>query len=214
MHIDGLIFDLDGVLADTVPVQVKVWGETFRHFGFAFNDDIYRKHVDGRLAFDGARAVMQGASDDAIHAAVLRKEASYLRCLEAGELRIFENARKFVKRCHSKGYRMGVASSSDHAREVLRMAHLTNYFECVVCGNDVKQGKPAPDIFIAAADLLGLSPDQCVVFEDSHAGIRAAISGGFYCIGICDERPKATLWEANQVHRSFEGVASNWDFTS
>jgi beta-phosphoglucomutase family hydrolase len=210
MRFDGLIFDLDGVLVDTVPVQIEVWSETFAQFGYDFDEAAYRLLVDGRPALDGARAVMQGASSDLVDQAVRIKEQAYLARIDAGALRVFESSRKFIEACRQQDYRMAVASSSDHARHVLELAGPSLHFEHVICGSDVAHGKPAPDIFLAAAAHLGLPAWNCVVFEDSSAGVSAAKAGGFYCIGIAKNCESWRLDAADEVVASFDHLGTGW----
>jgi HAD superfamily hydrolase (TIGR01509 family) len=82
---------------------------------------------------------------------------------------------------------------------VLRHINLADYFTAIVAGNDVKHGKPAPDIFLKAAERLGYSPDRCVVFEDAHVGIEAARAGGMKVVAVTTTHPEDSLQVADVV---------------
>lgn len=186
MALKGIIFDLDGVLVDTVPAHFRAWRRMFTEYGYAFGQDQYRALVDGRSRFDGARAVMTRHSDDEVRIAADRKNDYLVEMIERGEFSLFESAFRFVQDCVSHDLALAVASSSQNVRAVLSKAGLLDYFPVVIGGDDVERGKPAPDIFLAAAAQLGLAPAQCFVIEDSIFGVQAAKAGGFYCVGLAE----------------------------
>lgn len=209
MRIDGLIFDLDGVLIDSIPAQIAAWTETFARYGIAFDESMYRACVDGRPALDAVRAMMPEASESRVSDAVAFKETAYLRRAEEGACPPFESARAFVKSSYAAHIPMAVASSSEHAREILSRNGLIRYFKSVVCGDDVVHGKPAPDIFLKAAGDIDCRPENVVVFEDSVSGISAAKSGGFYCVGISHGRSNADIANADRVVSSLSRIELN-----
>ena len=207
MTIKGLIFDLDGVLVDTVPTHFEAWSQMFTEYGYAFDQAIYREHVDGRLRRDGARAVMVDHSEDEIVEASDRKNEYYLERIRAGQFVVFEAAADYVRACKKAGLKLAAASSSANVRYILEKADLIDEFDVVLGGHQVTKGKPDPEIFVSAAAQLGLSVDECVVFEDSEFGVRAAKDGGFFCVGVADETNHADLSLADTI------VASVADFS-
>ena len=184
MGIMGIIFDLDGVLVDTVPAHFSAWQRMFNEYGYEFGKREYRRLVDGRPRFDGARAVMTEHSDTEIRHAADKKNGYYIEMIERGEFRVFETAVALIRQCQAIGLKLAAASSSANVRTVLEKADLIDAFAVVVGGDDVKNGKPNPDIFLAASTDLGLSVDECIVIEDSSSGVEAAKRGGFTCIGL------------------------------
>lgn len=190
MRAKGVIFDLDGVLLDSVPAHFDAWRHAFDAYGYGFDHDAYRSHVDGRLARDGARAVMTGATDGDIDGAVELKERLYRARVDDGQFEVFPDAREAVERLYRQGIPMAVASSSPVAAHILDLADLTSRFAVIVGGDDVTRGKPAPDAFLLAATHLALPPRDCLVIEDSVAGLAAARAGGFKAIGV--RRPPET----------------------
>ncbi len=184
MSIKGIIFDLDGVLVDTVPAHFSAWQRMFNEYGYEFGKREYRRLVDGKPRFEGARAVMVKHSDADIKEAANKKNEYYAEMIERGDFRVFDAALTLVRQCQEMGLKLATASSSANVRTVLEKADLLQAFSVVVGGDDVQNGKPSPDIFLAASDGLGLSVDECIVIEDSSSGVQAAKSGGFMCIGL------------------------------
>lgn len=199
MALKGIIFDLDGVLVDTVPAHFRAWQRMFNEYGYAFDQDQYRALVDGRPRFDGARAVMTRHSDDEVRIAADRKNDYLVAMIERGEFRVFDAALRFIHDCISHDLILAAASSSQNVQTVLSKAKMQDYFSVVIGGDEVDHGKPEPDIFLAAAEQMGLAPAECVVIEDSVFGVQAAKAGGFHCVGLAESGNAALLSGADIV---------------
>lgn len=184
MPLKGIIFDLDGVLVDTVPAHFRAWQRMFTEYGYSFDFSDYRELVDGRPRFDGARAVMINHSDAEVREAAGRKNDYYREMIRRGEFVVFDAAVRLVDQCQARGYALATASSSVNVSDVLKEAGILHAFSAVIGGDDVANGKPAPDIFLAAARRLEIGAHECVVIEDSLFGVRAAKAGGFKCVGL------------------------------
>lgn len=183
----GAIFDHDGLMFDTEKIWQKNWNLVAREMGITLPDefkkeicgsngqhtlDVIQKyyHVeDGREIRD---RVIESVAHDEIENPIEMKE---------GLLDILEMFKKH-------GVKMAVASSSPKEMILinLKRSHLEKYFEVVVSGKDVKHGKPAPDIFLLAAEKLGIDPKECYVFEDAYNGIQAGVSAGAQTIMVPD----------------------------
>jgi beta-phosphoglucomutase len=181
----ALIFDMDGVLIDSNPVHREAWEVFNRRFGLltteAMHESMYGKRNDeivrnffGELP--AAEVVSRGAA----------KEELY-REMVAGRTEDFlvPGVREFLERY--RGARKGVATNGEPANLnfILDGTGLRQYFQVTVDGSQVTNPKPHPEIYLRAADLLGAAPDNCIVFEDSHAGVQAARGAGMKVIGIC-----------------------------
>ena len=183
----GAIFDHDGLMFDTEKIWQKIWNLVAREMGITLPDefkkeicgsngqhtlDVIQKyyHVeDGREIRD---RVIESVAHDEIENPIEMKE---------GLLDILEMFQKH-------GVKMAVASSSPKEMILmnLKRSHLEKYFEVVVSGKDVKHGKPAPDIFLLAAEKLGIDPRECYVFEDAYNGVQAGVSAGAQTIMVPD----------------------------
>lgn len=206
MPIKGLIFDLDGVLVDTVPTHFAAWSRMFNEYGYDFDKAKYRTLVDGRLRMDGARAILVDADERTVEEAATKKNDYYLDAIDRGEFTIFEPAVQCVKKYAAKGYRLAAASSSANVRHILEQAGILEFFNVVVGGHDVALGKPHPEIFQKAAEGMGLSPHECIVVEDAQSGVAAAKAGGFFCYGLAHDGEEADLSMADQIIRSLDEI--------
>ena len=181
--ISTVIFDLDGLLADTELLHCKAYQLAFAEHGVDLSDSDYAEHWIrlGRGIVDWTD--LQGLTFDP-HRLRGRKSEHYLALL-GSSLRPMEGALELLERLHGK-FRLALASSSyrDAIDGVLAGLGIASYFETVVSGLDVSQVKPAPDIFLLAARRLGVKPGECLVFEDAEKGIIAAHRAGMRCVAV------------------------------
>ena len=205
------LFDLDGVLTDTASVHDKAWTQVFDEFlrardgeGFTPFDPVadYARYVDGKRREDGVRDFLasraitlpQGDPDDpptaaTVHGVGNRKNVLLLQRIHDDGVRVYDGSRRYLQEARKAGLRRAVVSSSVNTRDVLRVTGLEELVELRVDGVTARErdlkGKPAPDTFLAAAQELGLDPQQCAVFEDAEAGVRAGRAGGFgHVVGV------------------------------
>ena len=199
MRFKGVIFDLDGVLVDTVPLHYAAWKRLFDEYGYVFDETIYRQKVDGRSRLDGVRGVMSDLDEDALIEASDLKQSYFLEIIDQGHLQPFPTSIPFVKTLKERGILLAAASSSVNASNILDRTGLLDDFTTVVTAADVIHGKPHPDIFLTAARNTGLTVSECIVFEDSESGVSAARRGGFFCVGVDRHQQPQYFKEANMV---------------
>ncbi len=212
-EIRGCLFDLDGVLTRTAAVHARAWAEMFDDFlrgesertGLslpAFSPTDYERYVDGRPRLDGTRAFLasrgfelpEGSPDDppgtrTVQGLSNRKNEQVLHLLDEGGVEVFEGSVRYVRAVREAGLRTAVVSSSANTVQVLAAAGIADLFEAridgVVAAERGIPGKPAPDMFIAGAEALGLTVDDAAVFEDALAGVAAGKAGGFrFVVGV------------------------------
>ena len=182
--IAGAIFDLDGVIVNTVPLHFKAWKQMFAEYGRDFSMDDYLAKVDGRPRLEGAAAILTELGPEEIRKAGDRKQEYYLQLLDREPVEIFKSTVKLINELAERKIKLAAASSSKNARQILEKIDLLKVFKVNVSGDDFVKGKPDPEIFLTAAKRLGLAPDKCVVFEDALSGVEAAVRGGFFCVAI------------------------------
>jgi beta-phosphoglucomutase len=206
----GFIFDLDGVLVDTVPAHIQAWGRTFNEFGYPFTAELYERKIDGRTRLEALRDTMPGLPPDELARAAEIKNNYFLRNVDDGHFNLFESSNRFVFRWRARGMRMAAASSSVNVKSILEKVGLAEAFDAIVGGDDVKAGKPDPEAFLTAARALDLSVKDCVVFEDASAGVQAAKRGGFFCVGIHRYGDRQRLAGADVIVSDLDDLRDDW----
>jgi beta-phosphoglucomutase family hydrolase len=206
--IRACLFDLDGVLTDTASLHAAAWKEMFDSFlrvraehegaQFVAFDPVrdYRDSIDGKQRSDGVRsflasrgiALPEGSAGDPADADTVsslgdRKNELVLAMIHGRGVRAYDGSLRFVRAARSAGLPCAVVSASANCREVLEAAGIAGLFEArvdgVVAEREHLPGKPAPDMFLAAARLVGVAPGEAAVFEDALAGVAAGRAGEF-----------------------------------
>ena len=199
--IRGYLFDLDGVLTPTAVVHMHAWSRLFTPFLEAhgakpYSDDDYFAYIDGKPRYDGVRsllasrgivvdegAVTDAATADTVHGLGNRKNDAFNATLAEEGVEAYPASVAFLDAVTRAGARVAVVSSSKNAPSVLAAAGLADRFEVVVDGTvaarDGLPGKPEPDTFERAAELLGLDTAECAVVEDAESGVKAGAAGEF-----------------------------------
>jgi pseudouridine-5'-monophosphatase len=202
-----VLFDLDGVLLDTERLYTEATQTIVGRFGKTFTWAIKRDAM-GRDARVSARMVLEGLGVPLTPDEFLAERGPILEALVA-RCEAREGAEAFVKLLHASGIPIAVATSSDRYLYELKVRSHPWFelFDAVVCGDDprVSAKKPAPDIFLVAARELRAEAAGCLVFEDSLAGVEAALAAGMRVVAIPD--PAAGREHYGRAHRVVEGWA-------
>jgi beta-phosphoglucomutase family hydrolase len=190
----AVLLDLDGVITPTASVHERAWAALFEPWGFTAED--YLTHVDGKPRYDGVRAFLASRGvelpdgvpgdppgDATVAALGNRKDALFRELLERDGVAPYPGTMAVLEVLDRHGIPQAVVSSSRNARPVLRAAGLGDRFPHVVDGVTLDEehlpGKPAPDMFLRAAELVGVDPADAVVVEDASSGVAAGAAGGF-----------------------------------
>lgn len=195
----GAIFDLDGVVVNTVPIHFKAWKKMFSEYGIDFTFDDYKSKVDGIPRYDGARAILKEISDAELKEAADRKQKYFLEFIEKEDIPVYTSCVDLIKELKSHNKKIAVASSSRNCKRILQRAGIIHLADAIVDGNDITRAKPDPQIFQLAADRLGCAYAESVVFEDAVLGVEAAVNGRMLCIGIDRYGNPQRLAKANLV---------------
>lgn len=219
---DALLFDLDGVITQTATVHAAAWKDLFDDFldrwgrehgrrlePFDIATD-YVRYVDGRRRYDGVAEFLRsrgielpyGDPDDPPDAQTVcglgnRKNTYFVEHLAEQGAEVFDDTVELLCEMHRRGSKIAVVSASENAELILRRAGLLDLFDARVTGLEAAAlqltGKPAPDTFLKAAELLGTSPERAVVFEDAISGVEAGRAGGFGLVVGVDRRGEGNL---------------------
>jgi len=185
----GLIFDLDGVIVDSMPVHTLAWQRYLADLGIADTNIAERMH--GRRNDEIFRDFLGNTVDEqGIFNHGAAKERLF-RDLMGPQLnaRLVPGIASLLRR--AAGHPVALASNAERANIdfILDGANLRGCFQALVDGSQVERAKPAPDVYLRAAELLGLTPANCIVFEDSPVGITAARSAGASVVGVLTHSP-------------------------
>lgn len=184
-----VIFDLDGLIADTEPLHCRAYQMAFAERGVGLNANEYAEHWvrNGKGIVDWVES--RGLAVDP-HGLRVRKSEHYLTLLESS-LRPMEGALELLDALQGIR-RMALASSSyrDAIDGVLAGLQIAPYFEAIVSGLDVANVKPSPDIFLKAARDLAVDPSECLVLEDAEKGVIAAHRAGMRCVAVPNDFTK------------------------
>ncbi len=217
MEIEGAIFDMDGVLVDNLDHHIRAWQQLGRKLGKDLpardiralfgrrNDEILRDLID------------PGLSAEQINRLSEHKEALY-RQIIARDLRPTPGLLQFMDELQKSGIKRALATSGclENADLVLDGLHLRDCFNAIVTGVDASRSKPDPEIFLLAARRLSVPASRCIVFEDSIAGITAALRAGCACIALTTTHSEDELRDYPAVRHiaDFAGLAvsdlRNW----
>ena len=189
MSIKAVIFDMDGLLVASEVVSYEVWRRLLESFGIPFSKDFYAENCSGKTSANGV-----GYLTELFHLAwdpdAVLTEIDELEYDLAGTVELKKGAKEILGYLRAHRYKTALASSSLERRAsvILDRHGLRPYFDAIVLGSEVEHGKPAPDIFLEAARRLQEDPKDCLVLEDSEAGIQAAFSGGIPVVCVPDMR--------------------------
>jgi HAD superfamily hydrolase (TIGR01509 family) len=201
----AVIFDMDGVVVDSEPLHERAFRQVLDEIGFG------ETHGIDFPAYFGKSDLVVWRDFIAAHRPAHRledlaakKERNFAELLRKEEP-IFDGLPELLQRLGSR-YRLGLASGSRHVtiNAVLALRGLRRFFPVVVSSEDVAQGKPAPDIFLRTAELLGTPPGACCVIEDSEVGVLAGLSAGMTVIAITNSLPAERLSQATRVVSTYE----------
>lgn len=186
--IKAFIFDLDGVIVDTAVYHFKAWKKLANTLGFDFTE-AQNEQLKGISRIDSLNLILgwggvKKTTSEVQELATL-KNKWYVEMIDKMTAQeILPGVQSLLASLKSQGIKCALGSASKNAGLILERTGLTSFFDVVVDGNSVSASKPNPEVFLKAAQLLQVAPQQCVVFEDALAGIEAAKNADMQVIGI------------------------------
>lgn len=186
-NVEAVIFDLDGTLVDSMWIWRQIDIEYLGRFGLELPETL-QSEIEG-MSFNETAVYFKkrfGIIDSVEQIMKNWNEMAWEKY--ANEVPLKPGAREFLDLCKKRGIKLGIATSNSRelAQNVADVHGLHDYFDCIMTGSDVQKGKPAPDIYLAAAEKLAVKPDKCLVFEDICPGIQAGQSAGMRVCAVED----------------------------
>jgi len=193
------IFDMDGVVVDTVGLHFQAWKRMFEEHGRPFTFEDYKAKVDGIPRRDGARAILTGLSEAELDRACDVKQGYFLEALDRERIPAYPGTVALINAIRASGRKAALISSSRNLPRIVKSAGVEGIWDAIVSGTEIKKGKPDPEVFLTAAGRLAMPPAQCVVVEDAMQGVEAAKRGGMKCIGIDRHNDPGRLAKADLI---------------
>lgn len=195
----GVIFDLDGIVVDTVPIHFKAWKKMFEEYGAVFTFDDYKAKVDGIPRINGTRAILTDFSDDEIDKAANTKQKYFREFLDSEDIPVYKSTIDLICFLKENNIPRVVISSSKNCIYILKKIGIFDKLNDIIDGTKINKGKPDPEIFLLASGSISTKPVNCIVFEDAVLGVEAAKNAGMYCIGVDRYNDPERLSKADRV---------------
>jgi beta-phosphoglucomutase family hydrolase len=196
--IDAAIFDLNGTLIDDMRAHGRAWSAVMRELDVEVPPERFERDLAGMKHAETFEAVLgRKLPDEEVARLAERKEALY-RELYRPELRLVSGARELIERLRARGVRTAIATAAPRANRDFALDGLgiRPLFDAVVGEEQAPRGKPAPDLYLAAARALGVAPSRCIAFEDAVNGVRAAVAAGMRVAAVTTTTPADKLRQA------------------
>ena len=206
-EIKAVIWDMDGVIADSGPYHLSAWQEIFGKRGVKFTTEDF-SHSFGLRNDNIIRNILGGKITQAEIDAIAREKEVAFRRLAGRKIKPLPGAIELIKSLKKQGFRMAIASSTtmENIQLITGTLGIDSCFQALVTGHDVTEGKPSPQVFLLAAQRLGVKPGNCVVIEDAVAGVAAAKKAGMACLAVTNTHPGQRLKEADLIVDTLEAV--------
>lgn len=199
----AFIFDMDGTIIDNMPVHIRTWLEMLSGMDIDVTSEEFLRRANGRTNGEIMRMLIDPAmTDDQVQALADRKEARY-RELYGPQMETVTGFRELVQQAKAIGIKLAVATSAprENVDFVLDGLGIRGEFDAVVDAEGIEKSKPDPEIFLTAAKRLGVTPAECVVFEDSYAGLEAARRAGMTVIALATTHEAEAFAELTYLDR-------------
>ena len=186
--IKGAVFDMDGLMFDTERLVYEIWQDMMDEIGLPFDIEVFKNTIGRRKKEVELFYLAEYGEDFPYWEFAGKCRAKYLRRVEREGIPVKTGLFEILDWLKEKGVKIALATStSRHTAELnLRITKTDGYFDALVCGEEVTNGKPHPEVFLTAAKKLGLEPQDCAAFEDSINGIKSAYAAGMITVMVPD----------------------------
>jgi len=196
----AVIWDMDGVIASTAPYHFKAWQEVLQKRGIDFTEKQFGHHFGQRNDTIIKGAMGEDVSLEEMETIADEKEKSFRRRI-GQDVKPLPGVIELMNALIQHGFKIALASSApmENINFITRSLGINSLFQSIITGHEVPRGKPSPDVFLLAAERLGARPANCIVIEDSVAGVTAAKTAGMFCLAVTNTHPRASLSEADLI---------------
>jgi beta-phosphoglucomutase family hydrolase len=204
----AVIWDMDGVIADTAAYHLKAWQWVFQKRGIRFTEEDFRQRFGQRNDTIIRAALGEDIPQREVDAIAGEKEEDYRQRVRQ-KIRPLPGAVRLIGSLKEHGFGAAIASSApmENIQLILQGLGIADSFQAIVPGREVEEGKPSPQGFLLAARKLGVAPKDCVVIEDAPAGVTAAKRAGMHCLAVTNTHPRSHLREADLIVDTLEKIS-------
>ncbi len=209
-RLEAVVWDLDGVIADTAEYHYQAWKDVFKERGIKYSKADFMPFF-GRRHETIIKAVLGDCLPKKELEAITEEKQQNYRRRVADNIRSMPGAITLIKSLHKHGIKQAIASSAvpQNIEIVIRGLGIAECFQKIAHGMEVEEGKPSPQIFQLAAKRLEVKPENCVVIEDAVAGVAAAKRADMKCVAVTNSHPEISLKNADLIVESLEKVSIN-----
>ena len=207
----AVIWDMDGVIADTGPYHFKSWHYVFQKRGVDFTEEDFKRIFGQRNDTIIRGTLGKDVSQSEIEVIAAEKE-NYFREAVRQNIKPFPGAIELIKDLYEHDFSIALASSAppENIQLILEKLGVKDFFHAIVYGREVTEGKPSPQGFLLAARKLGVEAKNCIVVEDAVAGVTAAKRAGMLGVAVTNTHPANRLAEADLIVSSLEQVSASY----
>lgn len=202
-----ILWDMDGVIANSAAFHFAAWQESLAKKGVSFTEEDFTRLFGSRNDFIIRTVWGEGLSERDTEAMVQEKEASF-REKARGNIMPFPGVIKLLNIIKKGTFKLALVSSApvENIELITEELGIKHNFDCIISGREVPESKPSPQIYLLAAEKLGVAPEDCIVVEDSPLGVKAAKAAGMRCLAVTNTHPGQDLKEADKVIDSLEDM--------
>jgi len=203
----AVIWDMDGVIADTARYHLRGWQMVFRKRGANYTEEDFRRNT-GMRSDSIIKSVLGEKIAQGEIIAITREKDETFRQLMGQNIRPFPGVLKLITSLKEHKFKIAIASSApmENIQLITQSLKIHNRFDAIISGWEVTKGKPDPQTFLLAAEKLGVEPEDCIVIEDAISGVTASKRAGMRCIAVTNTTPREDLQEADLVIDTLEEI--------
>lgn len=205
----GVLWDMDGVLVDTGEFHYLAWKKVLPEYGIPISREVFQSTFG--MNNEGVLTALLGYTPEPeLLAEISERKEHYFRLAIRGRAQLLPGVARWLERLRQMGSRQAIASSAPRANidALVEELNLRPYFQAIVSGVDLPS-KPDPSVFLRAADMIGVPPEDCIVVEDSVAGVEAARRAGMACIAVTTTSSAEALQSADIVVARLDALPEN-----
>ncbi len=206
-EVKAVIWDMDGIIADTSQYHFEGWQIVFGRKGVNYTKEDFRRNTGKRSDTIVREVLGENIPQNEITKIIQEKDETF-RQLMGQTIKLFPGVFKLITSLKEHGFKIAIGSSApmENILLITRSLKIDTYFDAIISGWEVTKGKPNPQTFLLAAEKLGVASEDCIVIEDAISGVAAGKSAGMLCIAVTNTTPREELQAADLILDTLEEI--------